>query len=139
MRVLPSLCFLIVGRSFGRRPTQRVVVVVTGEFGRTPKVNYQPSTGVGNASAPAGTKQPGRDHWAPLTTVAMAGGGLQMGQVVGESADKVDVPKTKPIRPQDLMATVFQVLGMNPRMQFVNTAGRPVYMVEDGKPIEELA
>ena len=42
---------------------KRVLVVVTGEFGRTPKINYQPSTGAGNASAPAGTKQPGRDHW----------------------------------------------------------------------------
>ena len=61
-----------------------------------------------------------------------------MGQVVGESAAKVDVPKTKPIGPQDLMATVFRVLGINPRTQFVNTAGRPVYMVEDGRPIEEL-
>jgi hypothetical protein len=68
----------------------------------------------------------------------MAGGGLQMGQTVGESAEKVDVPKTKPIRPQDLMATVFHVLGIERRVQFVNQAGRPVYMVEEGRPIEEL-
>ena len=61
-----------------------------------------------------------------------------MGQVVGESAAKVDVPKTTPIRPQDLMATVFHVLGVDPRTQYINQAGRPVYMVEDGKPIEEL-
>jgi uncharacterized protein (DUF1501 family) len=101
---------------------QNILFVVTGEFGRTPKIN-------GNG---------GRDHWAPLSTLAMAGGGLQMGQVIGESAEKVDVPKTKPIRPQDLMATVFDVLGIDRRIQFVNTAGRPVYMVEDGRPIEEL-
>jgi len=99
-----------------------ILLVISGEFGRTPKVN---------ANA-------GRDHWAPLSTLAMAGGGLQMGQVVGESAAKVDVPKTAPIRPQDLMATIFHVLDIEPRSQFVNQAGRPVYMVEDGKPIEEL-
>ncbi|HUG68062.1 MAG TPA: DUF1501 domain-containing protein [Pirellulaceae bacterium] len=101
---------------------QNILFVVTGEFGRTPKIN-------GSA---------GRDHWAPLSTLALAGGGLQMGQVVGESAEKVDVPKTKPIGPQDLMATVFQVLGIDGRSQFADTAGRPVYMIEHGKPIEEL-
>ena len=101
---------------------ENILFVVTGEFGRTPKIN----------------RNAGRDHWAPLSTLAMAGGGLQMGQVVGESAEKVDVPKTKPIRPQDLMATVFEVLGLDRRLQFANTAGRPVYMVEDGQPIEQL-
>ena len=61
-----------------------------------------------------------------------------MGQVVGESAEKVDVPKTAPIGPQDLMATIFHVLGLDGRAQFVNQAGRPVYMIEKGRPIEEL-
>ena len=101
---------------------KNILLVISGEFGRTPKVN-------GGA---------GRDHWAPLSTLALSGGGLQMGQVVGESAAKVDVPKTAPIGPQDLMATIFHVLGIDGRTQFVNQAGRPVYMVEDGKPIEEL-
>ncbi|MBW3598778.1 MAG: DUF1501 domain-containing protein [Planctomycetes bacterium] len=101
---------------------KNILLVVTGEFGRTPKIN-------GGA---------GRDHWAPLSTLALAGGGLKMGQVIGESAAKVDVPKTTPIGPQDLMATVFNVLGIDRRIQFVDQAGRPVYMIEDGKPIEEL-
>jgi hypothetical protein len=100
----------------------KILLVISGEFGRTPKVN-------GGA---------GRDHWAPLSTLAMAGGGLQMGQVIGESAEKVDVPKTTPITPQDLMATIFDVLGIDRRLQFTNQAGRPTYMVENGKPIEEL-
>jgi hypothetical protein len=99
-----------------------VLLVISGEFGRTPKIN-------GNS---------GRDHWAPLSTLALAGGGLQMGQTVGESAEKVDVPKTTPIRPQDLMATIFKVLNIDQRIQFVNNAGRPTYMIETGKPIEEL-
>jgi hypothetical protein len=105
-----------------RGQDKNILLVISGEFGRTPKVN-------GNA---------GRDHWAPLTTLALAGGGLNMGQVVGESSAKVDVPKTTPIGPQDLMATVFDVLGIDRRVQFVNQAGRPTYMVEDGKPIAEL-
>ncbi len=98
------------------------LVVISGEFGRTPKIN-----GGG-----------GRDHWAPLSTLALAGGGLRMGQVVGESAEKVDVPKTNPIRPQDLMATIFHVLGIDQRIQFTNQTGRPTYMIEEGSPIEEL-
>jgi hypothetical protein len=102
--------------------SQNVLLVVTGEFGRTPKVN----------------RNAGRDHWAPLSTLALAGGGLKMGQVVGESAPKVDVPKSTPIRPQDLMATVFHVLGIEPKTQFVNQDGRPVYMLEEGKPIADL-
>jgi hypothetical protein len=112
----------LVEDMYQRGLDKKILVVISGEFGRTPKVN-------GNA---------GRDHWAPLSTLAMAGGGLQMGQVIGESAAKVDVPKTAPIGPQDLMATVFHVLGLDARTQFVNQAGRPVYMVEDGKAIEEL-
>jgi hypothetical protein len=101
---------------------KKILLIITGEFGRTPKVN--------NGA--------GRDHWAPLSTLALAGGGLKMGLTVGESAPKVDIPKTKPIRPQDLMATVFHVLGIDPRVQFVNNAGRPTYMIEEGKPIAEL-
>lgn len=105
-----------------RGMSKNVLVVVTGEFGRTPRIN----------------KNAGRDHWAPLSTLAMAGGGLKMGQVVGESDDKAFRPATKAIRPQDLMATVFHVLGIDQKLQFVNQGGRPVYMLEEGKPISEL-
>ncbi len=102
--------------------SEKVLLVISGEFGRTPKIN-------GSS---------GRDHWAPLSTLALSGGGLRMGQVVGESSAKVDVPKTAPISPQDLMATIFTVLGIDRRVQYVNQAGRPTYMIEDGKPITEL-
>jgi Protein of unknown function (DUF1501) len=105
-----------------RGTADKTLLVISGEFGRTPKIN-------GSA---------GRDHWAPLSTLALAGGGLKMGQVIGESAEKVDVPKTTPITPQDLMATIFQVLGIDRRIQFTNQAGRPTYLVENGKPIEDL-
>jgi len=102
--------------------SDQILLVITGEFGRTPKVN----------------RNAGRDHWAPLSTLALAGGGLKMGQVIGQAAAKGDVPASQPIRPQDLMATVFHVLGIDPRTQFVNQAGRPVSMIEEGRPIAGL-
>jgi hypothetical protein len=61
-----------------------------------------------------------------------------MGQVVGESNAKAEVPKTKPITPQDLMATVFHVLGIPQELQYRDPSGRPVSMVDGGKPIAEL-
>ncbi len=102
--------------------SERILLVVTGEFGRTPKIN----------------RNKGRDHWAPLSTLALAGGGLRMGQTVGESDAKLYRPKADPVTPQDLMATVFHVLGMDHQMQFINQGGRPVYMIEDGEPIPSL-
>ena len=108
--------------TYQRGLNEKILLVITGEFGRTPRVN----------------KSAGRDHWAPLSTLALAGGGLKMGQVIGESASKVDVPKSAPITPQDLMATVFQVLGIDQRQSFPSNAGRPTMMVEKGRPISEL-
>ncbi|MBS0261479.1 MAG: DUF1501 domain-containing protein [Planctomycetes bacterium] len=102
--------------------SEKILLVITGEFGRTPRVN----------------RTAGRDHWAPLSTLALAGGGLKMGQVVGESSAKAEVPKTAPIGPQDLMATVFQVLGLDRKLQFTNFSGRPTYLIEDGTPIRDL-
>ncbi len=99
-----------------------ILLVITGEFGRTPRVNAQA----------------GRDHWAPLSTLALAGGGLKMGQVIGESSEKAEVPKTTPITPQDLMATVFHVLGIPLDLQYQDPSGRPVKMIDGGTPIAEL-
>ena len=107
---------------YERGLADRILLVITGEFGRTPRVN----------------RNAGRDHWAPLSTLALSGGGLKMGQVVGDSAAKVDVPRTTPITPQDLMATIFHVLGIDSQVQFMSPAGRPTYMLEKGRPITEL-
>jgi hypothetical protein len=101
---------------------KEVLLVITGEFGRTPRIN-------GGA---------GRDHWAPLSTLALAGGGLKMGQVVGQSSEKAEIPKTAPITPQDLMATIFHVLGVPLDQHFNDPAGRPTPMLDGGKPIAEL-
>jgi hypothetical protein len=99
-----------------------ILLVITGEFGRTPRIN----------------QGGGRDHWAPLSTLALAGGGLKMGQVVGESSEKAEVPKSRPISPQDLMATVFHVLGIPQDLHYKDQAGRPTPMIDGGKPIAEL-
>ncbi|MEX2214139.1 MAG: DUF1501 domain-containing protein [Phycisphaeraceae bacterium] len=107
---------------YNRSLTKKILLVITGEFGRTPKVN----------------KNGGRDHWAPLSTLALSGGGLKMGQTIGQSAAKVDVPADRPVSPQDLMATVFHVMGIPRDQQFKDNFGRPVYMLDKGKPIEEL-
>jgi hypothetical protein len=99
-----------------------ILLVITGEFGRTPKLNTAA----------------GRDHWAPLSTLAFAGGGLKMGQVIGESSARAETPKSKPISPQDLMATLFHVLGVPTDLHYADQMGRPVPMLEGGKPIGEL-
>jgi hypothetical protein len=106
-----------------RRLTERILLVLTGEFGRTPRIN----------------QFGGRDHWGPLCTLALAGGGLNMGQAVGESSAKAEVPKSTPILPRDLMATLFHVLGIDPTIQFPDQFGRPQYLLPDGaRPIAEL-
>jgi len=102
--------------------SERILLVITGEFGRTPRVN----------------RNAGRDHWAPLSTLALAGGGLRMGQVVGESSAKAETPRASVVTPQDLAATVLQVLGISPALQVTNFAGRPVTLVENGRAIRDL-
>jgi hypothetical protein len=101
---------------------RNVLLLITGEFGRTPRINGGP----------------GRDHWAPVNSAVLVGGGLRMGQVIGASDDRGAYPKARPLTPQDLMATLFHVLGIDLDLQYVHPSGRPRNMVEDGKAIEEL-
>jgi hypothetical protein len=98
------------------------LLVVTGEFGRTPRVN----------------SKGGRDHWGRLCTLMLAGGGLEMGQVIGKSSPKLEDPAERHITPQDMLATVIKMFGLDPKLQFMNNQGRPTYVVENGRPITEL-
>ena len=61
-----------------------------------------------------------------------------MGQVIGQSSEKLETPATHPISPQDLMATIFHMYGLDHKLQFMSNQGRPTYMIEDGEPIAEL-
>jgi hypothetical protein len=101
----------------------QILLVITGEFGRTPWLD--PRSG-------------GRDHWPQLCTLALSGGGLRMGQIVGQSAARADIPRTTPITPQDLHATIFQVLGIPRDLTYLHPTGRPTRLIEYGRPIGEL-
>lgn len=104
---------------------RRVMVVAVGEFGRTPRVNNV-----------AGLL--GRDHWPGAMSAMVSGGGLRMGQVVGATNSKGEYPAERPLRPQDLLATIYQHLGVNPQTAFKDFRGRPFPILSDGQPIAEL-
>lgn len=100
-----------------------VSIVMWGEFGRTPRVN---SGG-------------GRDHWPKLSMAFLAGGGMQTGQAIGTSSKYAEEAKDRPIDYQEVHATLYHNLGIDPRTtQIHDTAGRPQYLLEHRNPIEEL-
>lgn len=118
---------------------QQVLVVVTGEFGRTPKIEHSPSTGAGNASAPAGTQQPGRDHWPRAFSNIWAGGGIETGRVIGATDKLGSDPIERACSAGDFLATIYHHLGINAATTFINDFnGRPTPIVDHGKPITEL-
>lgn len=116
-----------------------VLVVVTGEFGRTPKINYQPSTGAGNASAPAGTKQPGRDHWPRAFSNLWAGGGIETGRFIGATDKRGEDSIERICSAGDFLSTIYHHLGIDSSKVFIKDFnGRPTPIVDHGKPIPEL-
>jgi hypothetical protein len=105
-----------------------VLVVVMGEFGRTPRLN----------TGQPGIPIPGRDHWGNAISVLLAGGGIKGGVVVGMTNAKAEHPVERALKPADVLATVYQVLGIDPRLQFKDHSGRPVSILDEGEPIREL-
>lgn len=110
---------------------KQVMVIACGEFGRTPRVTYAPK----NFSDQPGV---GRDHWPQAFSALIAGGGLRMGQVVGATTSKAEYPIANPVTPQDLLATVYRHLGIDPQRTILDFAGRPTSILTDGKPIAAL-
>jgi len=124
---------------YARGLDQRVLVVVTGEFGRTPKISFDRSTGAGDASGPAGTLQPGRDHWPRAFTNIWAGGGIQTGGVIGASDKRGEDVVERPCNASDFLATVYHHLGIDYTKVAINDLnGRPTHIVESGRAIPEL-
>ena len=118
---------------------KRVLVVVTGEFGRTPKIEYAASTGEGNASAPAGTQQPGRDHWPRAFSNIWAGGGIQTGRVIGATDKRGEDTIERTCSAGDFLATIYHHLGIDAANTLIKDFnGRPTPIVDHGKPIPEL-
>jgi hypothetical protein len=102
---------------------ERTLVVAMGEFGRTPRMN---------ANA-------GRDHWGNTFSVLMGCGGMPMGQVIGRSSHRGEHVVERPLSPQDVAATVYHHLGINPRaILFRDALDRPLALIDDGEPIREL-
>lgn len=124
---------------YARGLDQRVLVVVTGEFGRTPKISYAASTGAGNASAPAGTQQPGRDHWPRAFSNIWAGGGLQTGRFIGATDKRGEDSIERICGPGDFLATIYHHLGIDASKTLIRDFnGRPTPIVDQGRPIPEL-
>jgi hypothetical protein len=111
----------------------KVMVMLCGEFSRTPRMNDG-----GNGGPPLSKGTPGRDHWGNAMSVLIAGGGIQGGRVVGSTDRLGEFPKDRPITPGDLHATIYKVLGVDPTTHFLDSSQRPVAVVDSGKVIEEL-
>ena len=108
---------------------EETLVVAMGEFGRTPKL--------GQITSGAGADAGGRDHWPHCYTVLFAGGGVRGGAVYGESDAYAAYPKTNPVTPEDIAATIYHALGIDPESRVVDRLNRP-HHVALGKPILEL-
>lgn len=105
---------------------RKVLLIVTGEFGRTPRISY--SNG-----------RPGRDHWPQAMSMLVSGGGFRMGQVIGSTTSRGENPKDRPLTPNDLWATMFQHLGIDyAHTSFLDHTGRPMPILPYGSPITEL-
>jgi uncharacterized protein (DUF1501 family) len=94
-------------------------VLVTGEFGRTPKVN----------------SKAGRDHWARAMCSLLAGAGIKTGQVVGATNAKAEEPVGEGYSPDDLAATFYRAIGIDPKTEVHANIGRPITLVREGTPI----
>jgi len=99
-----------------------VVTVMWGEFGRTPKINMGA----------------GRDHWPAAMSALVAGGGLKMGQAVGSTTSNGERPKDSPYTIQQVLATLYSAIGIDPAQTFQNGSGRPMYLLDNRDPVAEL-
>ena len=109
------------------------LVVLCGEFGRTPKMNDG-----GNGGAPMSMGTPGRDHWGDAMFCLMGGGGVKGGQVIGSTDKLGQRPNSRPLTPCNVHATIYTVLGIDPKLQLLDPSGRPTNVLEDPQPISEL-
>jgi hypothetical protein len=93
-----------------------------GEFGRTPKLNA-----LG-----------GRDHWPRAGFACLAGGGVRGGQVIGKTDASGESPIERPVRPEDLTASILTLLGIDPSAEYRHPDGRPLRLINDGVMLKEL-
>ena len=101
---------------------EKTLVVWTGDFGRTPKVN--PSAG--------------RDHWGAASLINMGGGGVKTGEIVGRTSKYAEYPEDNPVQIEDVAATVFSALGVRLDAEYYTSDGRPIQVNQTGKAISQL-
>ena len=110
---------------------RRVLLVVTGEFGRTPRLER-------NQGTETRVMQPGRDHWPQSMSFIVAGGGMRTGQVIGATNARGEHPVERVLSPNDLWATVYRHLGIDHHDSILDLSGRPMPILPCGEPIPEL-
>ena len=115
---------MLIDDLYDRGLDQDVLLLVTGEFGRTPRLEYKDG-------------RIGRDHWPSAMSILVSGGGMPMGQVIG-STDAIGArPASRTLDPHDILATIYRFLGIDHQLQIPDPAGRPISLTH-GKPIGEL-
>ena len=116
---------------YARGLDRRVLLVVTGEFGRTPRLER-------NKGSQTGILQPGRDHWPMAMSFIVSGGGMRTGQIIGSTNANGEHPNHRPLSPNDLWATVYRHLGIDYTESLLDFTGRPNPILPFGQPIDEL-
>src|SRR5262245_49159352 len=123
--VLDQIVSALVCDIYDRGLQNDVMLVVMGEMSHTPRLSNHEG-------------QPGREHWGRSMSVLLSGGGMSMGQVVGSTNSTGEEPQTRPLAPNDLLATWYKYLGIPVDLHVNDYAGRPTPVVPHGKPIDEL-
>jgi hypothetical protein len=127
MPVFDQVVSALLEDLYQRGLDRHVLFVFCGEFGRTPRIEYQ------NPS-----RRPGRDHWPRAMSVLLAGGGLRMGQVVGATNPRGEEPSRGAMNSNCLLATIYHGFGIDVRHVYHDRTGRPIPILHEGEPIREL-
>jgi uncharacterized protein (DUF1501 family) len=104
---------------------KKIMVVITGEFGRTPRISTR-------------SGRPGREHWGESMSVVVSGGGTRTGQVIGSTNAYAERPHSRRLTSRDLLATIYRFLGIDYEESIIDPTGRPLPILPEGRPIEEL-
>ena len=126
-RCLLGARWIRMNHIYARGLDREVLVVVTGEFGRTPQLRKGPPSG-----------SIGRDHWPQAYSALVSGGGFRMGQVIGATDARGSYPTLHPLSAKDLLATVYHHLGIDTRHTYHDQLGRPAPILAEGAPIQKL-
>lgn len=114
----------LIEELYERGLNQNCLVIVTSEFGRTSKLNNGFINGIQG--------EIGRDHQAGITPLLLSGGNYEHGRIIGQHDDRAMRPESKPITPQDLLATILNHFQVDPHIQRVDNSGRPRYLIDGG-------